>query len=76
MNRSRKIQTAVQCVGSAGEVVLFLAGYFLGTKAFVAAIVLILLRIAIKLTVSELMYRRQGAVIKEGFDNARNNHEL
>lgn len=71
MVNSRKIQTAVQCVGSFGEVVLFLAGYFLGTKAFVAAIVLILLRIVIKLAVSELMYRRQRAVIKEGFEEVQ-----
>lgn len=70
-NVSRKLQTAVQVIGSTGEIVLFMAGFFLGSKAFVAAGVLILLRIVIKLAMSELMFRRHRAVIKEGFEEAR-----
>ena len=70
---SRKIQTAVQVVGSTGEIVLFLAGFFLGSKAFTAAAILICARIIIKLGMSELMYRRQQLIIREGFDEARGN---
>lgn len=68
---SRKLQTAVQIIGSTGEIFLFLAGFLLGKEAFIAASVLIFIRIIIKLVMSELMYRRQQAVIEEGFDNAR-----
>jgi len=66
MKTSRNIQTAIQIVGSVGDIVLFLAGFLLGKEAFAIATVLILLRILIKFTMSELMYRRHQALIKEG----------
>ena len=71
MKNSRRLQTAVQVVGSTGEIILFLAGFFLGKEAFAAAGILISARIVIKLAISELMYRRQQAVIKEGFEEAK-----
>ena len=49
-----------------------MAGFYLGSKAFVAAIMLLLLRILIKVTVSELMYRRAKAVIREGIEDGGN----
>jgi len=62
---SRYYQTAVQIIGSIGEVVLFFSGFFLGKEAFVAAFILITVRIAFKLLVSEFMYRRMKAVVRE-----------
>lgn len=73
MKNSRKIQTAVQIVGSFGEIFLFLAGFFLGSKAFAAACGFIIARVVLKLLMSELMYNRQIAVINEGFERA--NHD-
>lgn len=71
MKNSRKLQTAVQAVGSTGEIILFLAGFLLGKEAFIGATILILARIVIKVAMSELMYRRHQAVILEGFDEAQ-----
>lgn len=65
MKNSRYYQTAVQVVGSVGEVILFFSGFFLGKEAFAAAFILIILRIAFKLMVSEFMYRRMKAVVRE-----------
>ena len=70
MKKSRKIQTALQVVGSVGEIVLFLAGFFLGSKAFITAVTLIVARMVIKVVMSELMYRRQQVIIDEGFERA------
>ncbi|MBE9550518.1 MAG: hypothetical protein IMF13_00560 [Proteobacteria bacterium] len=70
-NNSRRLQTAVQCVGATGEIVLFLAGFFLGAKVMSAAVLLILARIIVKIGMSELMFLRHRAVIKEGFEEAK-----
>lgn len=72
MKNSRKLQTAVQIVGSSGEIFLFLAGFFLGSKAFAAAVGFIVARVVLKLLMSELMYNRQIAVINEGFERSKN----
>ena len=71
MNQSRQLQTAVQIVGSSGEILLFLAGFFLGAKVFIAAGILIGSRVGLKIIMSELMYRRHMAVIREGFEEAK-----
>jgi hypothetical protein len=55
----------VQIIGSVGEVILFFSGFFLGKGAFITAFVLVLLRITVKITVSEFMYRRMKAVVRE-----------
>jgi len=71
MKTSRSIQTAIQVVGATGDIVLFLAGYFMGTGQMVPAAIAIVWKVLTKLLISELMYRRQQAVIKEGFEAAQ-----
>lgn len=65
MRSSRFYQNAVQIVGSASEVILFFTGFFLGKGCFLIAALLLAVRIANKVTVSELMYRRMQAVVRE-----------
>jgi hypothetical protein len=66
MKSSRYYQTAVQIIGSFSEVILFLAGFFLGKEMFIVAALLVGFRIINKITISEFMYRRFHAQIKEG----------
>jgi len=65
MKSSRFYQTAVQMVGSVGEVVLFLCGFFLGKGMFYTALIFLIIRIVHKLVISELMYRRMKCVVNE-----------
>ena len=65
MKSSRSYQTAVQTVGSVGEVVLFLCGFFLGKGMFYTALIFLIVRIVHKLVISELMYRRMKCVVNE-----------
>jgi len=65
MKSSRYYQNLAQAVGSGSEVVLFLSGFFLGKEMFIAALLLIILRIISKIIMSELMYKRMKAIIKE-----------
>ena len=65
MRSSRFYQTAVQTVGSVGEVVLFLCGFFLGKGMFYTALILLIVRIVHKLIISELMYLRMKCVVNE-----------
>jgi len=69
MKSSRFYQTACQTVGSVGEIILFLAGFFLGKEMFVVALTFLAIRVAHKLVLSELMYRRSKAVIREEVNN-------
>jgi hypothetical protein len=52
-------------VGSVGEVILFLCGFFLGKEMFVTALIFLIIRICHKIVVSELMYRRSIVVVRE-----------
>lgn len=65
MRSSRYYQTAAQIVGSTSEIVLFLSGFYLGKAMFIIAAVLLALRIANKIAVSELLYKRLKATVKE-----------
>ena len=65
MKSSRFYQTSVQIVGSISEIVLFLGGFFLGKEMFITAIIFLALRMSNKILVSELMYRRAKAVVRE-----------
>lgn len=65
MRRSRRIQTWVQIVGCAGELFLFFSGYMVAIGEWYGAAALVCGRIAIKLAISELMYRRNRANIRE-----------
>jgi len=65
MKSSRFYQTVIQLIGSVGEVILFLCGFFLGKEMFVTAFVFLVLRISHKIVISELMYRRSITVVRE-----------
>lgn len=66
MKPSRYYQTATQIVGSASEIILFFSGFYLGKAMFITAGVLLVLRIVNKVIISELLYKRLQATIKEG----------
>lgn len=66
MKPSRYYQTAAQIVGSTSEIILFFSGFFLGKAMFITAAVLLVLRIANKAAISELLYKRLQATIREG----------
>jgi hypothetical protein len=61
----------VQVVGSTSEIILFFAGYFLGKDMLAITAMLLLLRIANKIIISELMFKRQIAVIRENVGGAK-----
>ena len=69
MKSSRFYQNIVQTVGSVGEIILFLCGFFLGKEMFVTAIIFLVVRIIHKLVISELMYRRMKSVVREESTN-------
>jgi hypothetical protein len=54
-----------QIVGSASEIILFLSGFFLGKELIVIAVSLFAARMLTKILISELMYKRMKAVIRE-----------
>lgn len=62
---SRFYQTSIQIVGSFSEVILFFCGFFLGKEMFKIAFFLLVLRLTHKVVISELMYRRSKAVVRE-----------
>jgi hypothetical protein len=55
----------VQIIGSASEIVLFLSGFFLGKEMFIIAAAFMAFRLVSKIAISELMYKRMQAVVKE-----------
>lgn len=65
MKSSRFYQTTLQAVGSVGEVILFLMGFFLGKSMFLTALIFLIVRICHKIIISELMYRRSITVVRE-----------
>lgn len=65
MKTSKYYQKALQIVGLGGEVLLFLSGVFLGKGQVTTAVVFLVLRMANKYAVSELMYRRHRALLAE-----------
>ena len=72
MKKSRFYQNWVQIIGSVSEFVLFFSGFFLGKEMFVAALILIILRVVSKFTISELMYKRMQAVVREENNGGKN----
>ena len=68
MRSSRYYQNLVQTIGSSAEIVLFLGGFFMGKSMFIAAFGFLALRLISKLAISEFMYKRMAAQIKEGKD--------
>jgi hypothetical protein len=57
-------------------VILFLGGFFLGKEMFVTAFIFLILRLAHKIVISELMYRRSLVVVKEGVQMKEEGDEL
>lgn len=76
LKSSRSYQTLVQMIGSVGEIILFLSGFFLGKEMFITAFIFIIIRIIHKLIISELMYRRMKSVIREESNKERDKTKL
>lgn len=72
MKSSRYYQTVTQLVGSTSEIILFFSGFFLGKAMFVIAFILLVLRIVNKIAISELLYKRLQATIREGQNGSGN----
>ena len=68
MKSSRWYQTVAQITGSVGEIVLFLSGFFLGKGLMITAVIFLVLRMFNKIIISEFIYRRSKAVIREGLN--------
>lgn len=62
----------VQLIGSSAEIVLFLGGFFMGKEMFIIAFSLLGLRVISKVFISEFMYKRMAAQIKEGKSTSEN----
>jgi len=65
MKSSNYYQKWLQVVSRGSDVLLFMMGYTLGRKEFWAALMFLVLKLIIGFTVSQLMYRRLQAVVKE-----------
>ena len=65
MRSSRFYQNCTQILGSVSEVILFLGGFFLGKGMITTAVIFLILRMSHKIIMSELMYRRSIAVVRE-----------
>jgi len=66
LKSSRYYQNMVQIIGSSAEIILFLGGFFMGKSMFIIAFGLLGLRLISKVAISEFMYKRMSAQIKEG----------
>lgn len=66
MKRSKYYQRWLQLVSRSSTMFLFFSGYFLGKEIFIVAFVLLFIQLGIGFIISELMYRRLKAVVKEG----------
>ena len=75
MKSSRFYQNCIQAVGSVAEVILFLGGFFLGKEMFITAFIFLLLRMAHKILISELMYRRSLVIVKEGVNMSKEDED-
>lgn len=62
---SKFYQRWLQVVSRGSDILLFLMGYFLGKEVFWAALIFLAAKIVVGLTVSELMYKRMKAVVRE-----------
>lgn len=65
MKSSRYYQSVLQVIGMGGEVLLFLSGVFVGKGETLIAICFLILKMANKYLVSDLMYRRHQALLRE-----------
>lgn len=62
---SRYYQKWLQLVSRGSDVLLFLMGWTLGKEMFVISMCFLGVKILVGFTVSELMYKRMQAVVKE-----------
>jgi len=66
MKPSKYYQKLLQVTSRGSDIILFFVGYFLGREQFIAAALLLLLRLASGYVISELVYKRLQASIREG----------
>ncbi len=65
LKSSRYYQSMVQIIGSSAEIILFLGGFFMAKEMFIVAFGLLGLRVVSKVAISEFIYKRMAAQIKE-----------
>ena len=70
MRSSKFYQKWLQLVGRGSDVLLFLMGYSLGKGMFLTALSFLAVKLVIGFTVSQLVYKRMQAVVKEEGKNA------
>lgn len=65
LRASKFYQRWLQIVSRGSDILLFLMGYSLGKEVFWAALLFLAAKLAVGFTVSELMYKRMQAVVRE-----------
>lgn len=65
MKTSRYYQNWLQIVSRGSTVFLFFSAYFLGREAFMIAFTLLSVQLGAGFAISELLYKRMKAVVKE-----------
>lgn len=65
MTKAKKLQAAVQVVGTFGEVAMFFMGFLAANKLWAGMVAMLITRIAIKLVMGQLMFHRQRANLDE-----------
>lgn len=66
MRSSKYYQRWLQLVSCGSAICLFFSAYFLGKERFAVALILLIVQVGSRYAVSELMYMRQHATIREG----------
>jgi len=66
---SRQIQNLIHIVGAVNSLVLFLSGFYAGKNEWIKFLVFVICYLVLTRVQSELMYRRQKAVIREELNN-------
>jgi hypothetical protein len=66
MRSSKHYQRLLQLVRRSNDIVLFFVGYYLGSGEIFVASFLLILRLIVGYTSSELVYRRLKSTIREG----------
>lgn len=60
----------LQIVARLGEVAMFTSGFYLGKEEYTTAVILLIFRMAIGTTTSEIMYKRMKSVTREEVNHA------
>lgn len=73
MRASRYYQTWLQIVSRSSTIFMFLSGFYLGKGDIVTAVIMLILKLVTGYSISELMYKRMQAVVREENVQKRSN---